>query len=174
MSIPDSERSNSATITQALNGALADSFALYLKTKNFHWHVSGPHFRDYHLLFDEQATALLSITDEMAERVRKIGGTTLRSIGDIARRQTLPDNDRPDLSPAEMLAELRFDNLMLIERFRDVRRAAEARGDTTTSALTDSWIDQGETRAWVLLESGRSDPEPAFRGPLDLELVDLL
>jgi starvation-inducible DNA-binding protein len=140
---------------EALNGVLADAFALYLKTKNFHWHVSGPHFRDYHLMLDEQATEIIAVTDEIAERVRKIGATTLRSIGDVARRQTLADNDRDYVPPAEMLAELRDDNLKLVQRLRDAREAAEAAGDTATSSMADDWIDQAEKRAWFLFEASR-------------------
>ena len=140
---------------EALNGVLADAFALYLKTKNFHWHVSGPHFRDYHLMLDEQATEIFGVTDDIAERVRKIGNTTLRSIGDIARRQTLTDNDRDYVAPADMLAELRDDNLKLVQRIREAREAAEAAGDTATSSMADDWIDQAEKRAWVLFEASR-------------------
>ena len=140
---------------EALNGVLADAFALYLKTKNFHWHVSGPHFRDYHLMLDEQATEIFGVTDDIAERVRKIGNTTLRSIGDIARRQTLTDNDRDYVAPADMLAELRDDNLKLVQRIREAREAAEAAGDTATSSMADDWIDQAEKRAWFLFEASR-------------------
>ncbi|GAO40181.1 putative DNA protection during starvation protein [Sphingomonas changbaiensis NBRC 104936] len=140
----------------ALNGVLADAFALYLKTKNFHWHVSGPHFRDYHLMLDEQATEIITVTDDIAERVRKTGNTTLRSIGDVARRQTIADNDRDYVPPAEMLAELREDNLKLVHRIREAREAAEAAGDTATSSMADDWIDQAEKRAWFLFEASRN------------------
>lgn len=140
----------------ALNGVLADAFALYLKTKNFHWHVSGPHFRDYHLMLDEQATEIITVTDDIAERVRKIGNTTLRSIGDVARRRSIADNDRDYVPPAEMLAELRDDNLKLVHRIREAREAAEAAGDTATSSMADDWIDQAEKRAWFLFEASRS------------------
>ena len=139
----------------ALNGLLADAFALFLKTKNFHWHVSGPHFRDYHLMLDEQAAEIIAITDDIAERVRKIGATTLRSIGDVARRQTIADNDRDYVAPAEMLAELRDDNLKLVQRIREAREAAEDAGDTATSSMADYWIDQAEKRAWFLFEASR-------------------
>lgn len=139
----------------ALNGLLADAFALFLKTKNFHWHVSGPHFRDYHLMLDEQAAEIIAITDDIAERVRKIGATTLRSIGDVARRQTIADNDRDYVAPAEMLAELRDDNLKLVQRIREAREAAEDAGDTATSSMADDWIDQAEKRAWFLFEASR-------------------
>ena len=139
----------------ALNGCLADSYALYLKTKNFHWHVSGPHFRDYHLLLDDQATQILAVTDVIAERVRKTGNTTLRSIGDIARKQSIRDNDKDYVAPDAMLAELREDNLKVIERLRQAREAAEAANDTATSSLADEWIDQAEERAWFLFEASR-------------------
>jgi starvation-inducible DNA-binding protein len=143
------------SVADALNGTLADCFALYLKTKNFHWHVSGPHFRDYHLMLDEQAAQILAITDVIAERVRKTGGTTLRSIGDIARRQQLADDDRDFVAPGEMLTILRDDNLKLVESMRAAREAAEGAGDTATSSLADEWIDQAEERAWFLFEAGR-------------------
>ncbi|RED17410.1 Dps family protein [Parasphingopyxis lamellibrachiae] len=143
-------------VAEALNGILADSFALYLKTKNFHWHVSGPHFRDYHLMLDEQAAAILATTDVIAERVRKTGGTTLRSIGDIARHQTISDNDQDYVSAADMLAELRRDNLALVETLRAAKEAAEAAGDNATDGLLDDWTDQAEERAWFLFEAGRT------------------
>ena len=145
-----------STVADALNGALADCYALYLKTKNFHWHVSGPHFRDYHLMLDDQATQILAVTDVVAERVRKTGNTTLRSIGDIARRQSLSDDDRDYVAPGEMLAELREDNLALVERFRVARERAEEAKDTATSSLADEWIDQAEERAWFLFEASRN------------------
>lgn len=143
------------SVADALNGMLADSYVLYLKTKNFHWHVSGPHFRDYHLLLDDQATEILAVTDDIAERVRKTGNTTLRSIGDIARRQSLADNDREFVSPGEMLAELREDNLKMVQSIRGAREAAEKAGDTATSSMADDWIDQAEKRAWFLFEASR-------------------
>ncbi|MGJ8537327.1 MAG: Dps family protein [Parasphingopyxis sp.] len=143
-------------VAEALNGILADSFALYLKTKNFHWHVSGPHFRDYHLMLDEQAAAILATTDVIAERVRKTGGTTLRSIGDIARHQTIKDNDQDYVSAADMLTELRQDNLALVETLRAAKAAAEAAGDNATDGLLDDWTDQAEERAWFLFEAGRT------------------
>jgi len=151
----DLNRNDTRTVADALNTALADCFALYLKTKNFHWHVSGPHFRDYHLLFDDQAAQILGITDAIGERVRKISQTTLRSIGDISRRQSIADNDRDYVTPDEMLAELREDNLKLIEVFRDARERAEAVNDTATSSIADDWIDQAEERAWFLFEASR-------------------
>jgi starvation-inducible DNA-binding protein len=143
-------------VAQALNRILADSYALYLKTKNFHWHVSGPHFRDYHLMLDEQAAAILATTDDIAERVRKTGGTTLRSIGDIARHQTISDNDEEFVSAADMLTELREDNLKLVEALREAKGAAEAAGDNATDGLLDDWTDQAEERAWFLFEAGRT------------------
>ena len=142
-------------LTGGLNILLADVFALYLKTKNFHWHVSGPHFRDYHLLMDDQAAQIYGITDAIAERVRKTGNVTLRSIGDIARHQTLTDNDADYVAPGDMLSELRDDNLKLVESFRAVKEAAEAAGDNATSGIVDEWTDQAEERAWFLFEASR-------------------
>lgn len=152
----DLPRNDTKSAAEALNGALADCYALYLKTKNFHWHVSGPHFRDYHLLLDDQATQILGVTDAIAERVRKTGNTTLRSIGDISRRQSIADNDRDFVPPGEMLAELRDDNLRLIERLREAREKAEEANDTATSSLADDWIDEAEERAWFLFEASRN------------------
>lgn len=148
---------NDATVrvAAALNRALADCYALYFKTKNFHWHVSGPHFRDYHLLFDEQAAEILATTDLIAERVRKTGNVTLRSIGDVARRQTIRDNDAEFVSPADMLNELRDDNLALVQAYRAIKSAAAEAGDNATEGLVDDWTDQAEQRAWFLFESGR-------------------
>ena len=151
----DLSRNATASVADALNGALADCYALYLKTKNFHWHVSGPHFRDYHLMLDDQAAQILGVTDAIAERVRKTGNVTLRSIGDIARRQTLTDNDADYVAPGDMLAELREDNLKLIESFRTVKQAAEDAGDNATSGIVDEWTDQAEERAWFLFEASR-------------------
>ncbi len=139
----------------ALNGLLADSYALYLKTKNFHWHVSGPHFRDYHLLLDEQAIQILAMTDLVAERVRKLGGTTLRSIGDISRRQRIRDNDADFVAATDMLDELRADNRMLAEILREAKEAVDAARDYPSSGLIDGWIDEAEQRAWFLGESVR-------------------
>ena len=138
----------------ALNDLLADSFALYIKTKNFHWHVSGPHFRDYHLLLDEQAAQILATTDLIAERVRKTGGATLRSIGDIARRQRIRDNDAEAVAADDMLVELAADNVALAEVLRDVKEMVEAARDYPTSGLVDGWIDEAEQRAWFLREAG--------------------
>lgn len=147
-------RSNSElSLHETLNLLLADSFALYLKTKSFHWHVSGPHFRDYHLLLDAQATEILAITDEIAERVRKTGGSTLRSIGHVGRLQRISDNDSPSLSAGEMLAELRADNQSLTAAIREVKRLADLAGDNATSGLADGWTDGSEQRAWFLAET---------------------
>lgn len=143
------------SVAQALNGVLADLYTLYLKTKNFHWHVSGPHFRDYHLMFDEQATEILGTTDLVAERVRKTGNVTLRSIGDISRHQTLSDNDAEFVKPQDMLAELREDNLKLIESLRAAKAVAGEAGDNATDSLIDDWTDQAEQRAWFLFEAAR-------------------
>lgn len=154
---PTDLRSNATrTVAEALNGVLADSYALYFKTKNFHWHVSGPHFRDYHLMFDEQATQILATTDLIAERVRKTGNTTLRSIGDIGRHQTLKDNDADYVAPADMLNELREDNLRLVEALRAAKTAATEAGDNATEGIIDDWTDEAEERAWFLFEAGRN------------------
>ena len=142
-------------ISKALNGILADSFALYLKTKNFHWHVSGPHFRSYHLLFEEQAAAIFETTDEIAERVRKIGGTTLRSIGDIAKHQSLKDNDEDFVPPSAMLRELLDDNKKTIGSMRKAHEVCDKPGDVASASLLENYIDAAEKRAWFLFESGR-------------------
>ncbi|MCC0057683.1 MAG: DNA starvation/stationary phase protection protein [Hyphomicrobiaceae bacterium] len=142
-------------ISGALNALLADVFALYMKTKNFHWHVSGPHFRDYHLLFDEQAAELFALTDPIAERVRKVGGTTLHSIGDIARHQRLADNDAAYVEPSDMIAELREDNQALIASLRETHDVCDEERDWATASLIEEWIDQAEKRIWFLFESGR-------------------
>src|SRR5213080_4137154 len=142
-------------ISGALNALLADFFALYLKTKNFHWHVSGPHFRDYHLLLDEQADQLFATTDVIAERVRKIGGTTLRSIGHIARLQRVSDNDADYVTPLDMLAELREDNSRLAARMRETHSVCDERGDVATASLLEIWIDEAERRTWFLFEASR-------------------
>jgi starvation-inducible DNA-binding protein len=152
----DLNRNATKSVAETLNSALADCYALYLKTKNFHWHVSGPHFRDYHLLLDDQATQILGVTDLIAERVRKTGNTTIRSIGDIARRQTVADNDENFVAAPDMLAELRDDNLKLVESFRAVKEAAEKAGDNATSGIVDDWTDEAEQRAWFLFEASRS------------------
>ncbi|MEG3176463.1 DNA starvation/stationary phase protection protein [Sphingomonas sp. RB3P16] len=144
------------TVAEALNGILADSFALFFKTKNFHWHMSGPHFRDYHLLLDEHAAEIFAGTDDIAERVRKTGNTTLRSIGDVARHQTIKDNDAAFVAPAAMLKELRDDNLALVEALREAKDIADEAKDNATSAMIDDWTDQAERRAWFLFETGRA------------------
>ncbi|MEQ1547331.1 MAG: DNA starvation/stationary phase protection protein [Chakrabartia sp.] len=142
--------------TDALNAVLADSFALYLKTKNFHWHVSGPHFRDYHLLLDEQAAQILATTDVIAERVRKTGGTTLRSIGDISRRQRIKDNDADSVTAADMLSELRADNLTLVAGLKELKELVDDAKDNATSGVVDTWTDEAEQRAWFLEEAAKT------------------
>ena len=142
-------------ISAALTAMLADVFALYVKTKNFHWHMSGPHFRDYHLLLDEQAEQIFDMTDEVAERARKIGGTTLRSIGQIARQQRIPDNDADYVTPEDMLSELREDNLQLVSILREVHEVCDEHNDVATASLIENWIDQSERRVWFLFETTR-------------------
>src|SRR5262247_1093135 len=142
-------------ISGALNALLADFFALYLKTKNFHWHVSGPHFRDYHLLLDEQADQIYATSDPIAERVRKLGGTTLRSIGQISRLQRVKDNDADYVTPDDMLAELREDNQQLAARMRQAHGVCDEHGDVATASLIEVWIDEAERRVWFLYEAGR-------------------
>jgi starvation-inducible DNA-binding protein len=143
-------------ISAALNALLADFFALYLKTKNFHWHVSGPHFRDYHLLLDEQGDQLFGTTDVIAERVRKIGGTTLRSIGHVARLQRVSDNDADYVTPLDMLAELREDNSRLAARMRETHSVCDEHGDVATASFIEIWIDEAERRTWSLFEASRA------------------
>jgi starvation-inducible DNA-binding protein len=138
-----------------MNGALADVFALYVKTKNFHWHVSGPHFRDYHLLLDEQADQIFQMTDPIAERVRKLGGVTIRSIGQIARTQRIPDNDAEYVEPSDMLAELVEDNKSLAGRLRQVHNVCDEYGDVASASLIEVWLDETERRIWFLFESSR-------------------
>ncbi|UJJ60018.1 Dps family protein [Rhodanobacter denitrificans] len=142
-------------VAGAMNAILADVFALYLKTKNFHWHMSGPHFRDYHLMLDEQGDQLFAMTDPIAERVRKLGGTTLRSIGHIARLQRVDDNDAEYVEPADMLAELREDNLALAARLREAHEVCDKRRDIATASLIENWIDETERRTWFLFETAR-------------------
>lgn len=142
-------------ISAALNQLLADVFALYLKTKNFHWHVSGPHFRDYHLMLDEQGDELFAMTDALAERVRKIGGTTLRSIGHIARMQRVLDNDADYVQPLDMLAELRDDNKALAAALREAHDITDEYHDIASSSLIENWIDETEKRTWFLFEASR-------------------
>lgn len=147
-------------IAIALNALLADTFALFLKTKNFHWHVGGPHFRDYHLLFDEQAVEILAMTDEIAERVRKIGECTLRSIGEISRRQRLEDNDAANVDALDMLTELRENNRRLIASMRHAHDVCAGHQDVASAGFLDNFIDQAEKRVWFLHESSRAR-EPA-------------
>jgi starvation-inducible DNA-binding protein len=142
-------------ITGALNALLADTFALYLKTKNFHWHMSGPHFRDYHLLLDEQGDQLFAMTDVLAERVRKIGGATIRSIGDIARQQRIADNDAAFVTPLDMLAELRDDNQRFVSSMRATHDVCDEHNDVATASLLENYIDEAERRVWFLYEAGR-------------------
>ena len=142
-------------ISAGLNLLLADMFALYLKTKNFHWHMSGPHFRDYHLLLDEQADQIFATTDEIAERVRKVGGLTIHSIGEIARLQRIPDNDADYVDPLDMLAELRSDNQAMITALRETHDLCDEENDVATASLIEVWIDQAERRVWFLYEAGR-------------------
>jgi starvation-inducible DNA-binding protein len=146
-------------IAAALNLVLADTFALYMKTKNFHWHISGPHFRDYHLLLDEQAAQIFAITDAIAERVRKVGGMTLRSISHIARLQRLVDNDADFVTPLDMLAELRDDNKQLVASLREAHSLCDDQGDVATASLLETWIDEAERRVWFLFESTRVKKE---------------
>ncbi|MBX4882611.1 MULTISPECIES: Dps family protein [Rhizobium] len=142
-------------ISAALTALLSDVFALYLKTKNFHWHMSGPHFRDYHLLLDEQAAQIFSMTDDIAERARKIGGTTLRSIGQIARQQRIADNDADFVTPEDMLSELREDNAQLVSLLREVHDLCDEHNDVATASLIENWIDEAERRTWFLFETTR-------------------
>jgi starvation-inducible DNA-binding protein len=142
-------------ISAALEGLLADVFALYLKTKNFHWHMSGRHFRDYHLLLDEQGDQIFAMTDPIAERARKIGGTTLRSIGQIGRQQRIKDNDAAYVEPQDMLAELRDDNKQLTSIMREVHGVCDEGGDVASASLLENWIDETERRTWFLFEATR-------------------
>jgi starvation-inducible DNA-binding protein len=145
-------------IRAGVNGLLADVFALYLKTKNFHWHMSGAHFRDFHSMLDEHGDELFAMTDPLAERARKIGGTTLRSIGQIARQQRLLDNDAEYVEPNDMLAELRDDNRQLVAEMRQVHNVCDTYGDVATASLLEVWIDEAERRVWFLFEATRSAP----------------
>ena len=152
----DLETNAITAVADALNQLLADSFALYIKTKNFHWHVSGPHFRDYHLMLDEQATQILGTTDAIAERVRKIGGLTIRSIGQIGRLQRIEDNDADFVTPLDMLAELREDNKQLTAAMRETHALCDEHDDVATASLLEVWIDEAERRTWFLFEAARS------------------
>jgi starvation-inducible DNA-binding protein len=142
-------------ISEQLNAVLATTFALYLKTKNFHWHVSGPHFRDYHLLLDEQGEQIFASTDDLAERVRKIGGTTLRSIGQISKLQGIEDNDESFVSPGDMLRELTSDNKKVIAAMRECHETCDKHGDVATASILENFIDEAERRVWFLFEASR-------------------
>lgn len=143
-------------VSAAMNLILADVFALYVKTKNFHWHISGPHFRDLHLLLDEHAEQLFAMTDDIAERVRKIGGTTLRSVGQIAKMTRVEDNDAPFVEPMDMIAELREDNKEMTSRLREVHDVCDEHNDVATASMIEVWIDQSERRTWFLFEITRT------------------
>lgn len=143
-------------ITGALNALLADVFTLYLKTKNFHWHMSGPHFRDYHLLLDEHADQIFAMTDDIAERVRKIGGTTIRSIGHISRLRRIADNDAEFVDSGDMLGELREDEKGLVLKMQAVHGLCDDSGDVATASLLENWIDQAQRRIWFLFETSRA------------------
>jgi starvation-inducible DNA-binding protein len=151
----DLKGSATKDISGAMNAILADVFALYLKTKNFHWHMSGPHFRDYHLLLDEHADQVFAMSDPIAERIRKVGGTTLRSIGHIARLQRVADNDAEYVEPEDMLAELREDNKTLAARLREAHDVCDEHKDISTASLIEVWIDETERRTWFLFEASR-------------------
>ena len=144
-------------LSAALNALLADAFALYLKTKNFHWHVSGRHFRDYHLMLDEQSEAIFATTDQLAERVRKIGGTTLRSIGQVSKLQTIHDNDEEYVPPREMLRELMEDNKHMAAAMRKAHQLADDNEDSGTAGLLETFIDETERRTWFLFEASRQE-----------------
>jgi starvation-inducible DNA-binding protein len=152
----DLEAAAMRDIPAALSALLADVFALYLKTKNFHWHMSGRHFRDYHLLLDEQSEQIFAMTDPIAERSRKIGGTTIRSIGHIGRQQRILDNDAEYVDPQDMLAELRDDNQQLTREMRQVHQLCDGYGDIATASLLENWIDDAERRTWFLFEASRT------------------
>jgi starvation-inducible DNA-binding protein len=157
LATPTDLKSNAVRdLAGALNVLLADMFGLYVKTKNFHWHISGPHFRDYHLLLDEQGEQIFATTDAIAERVRKIGGTTLRSIGHIGRLKRIEDNDAEFVTPMDMLAELRDDNKQLAARMRETHDLCDEHRDVATASLLEGWIDEAERRTWFLFEATRS------------------
>jgi starvation-inducible DNA-binding protein len=151
----DLGEAGSRDIAAAMNVLVADVFALYLKTKNFHWHMSGPHFHDFHTLLDEQGTQILAMADPAAERVRKIGAITLRSIGEISRLQRIPDNDADYVEPSDMLAELRDDNQVLANRLREIHELCEEHRDWAGTSLIETWIDETERRVWFLFECGQ-------------------
>jgi starvation-inducible DNA-binding protein len=151
----DLSKQGVAAIADELRELLADVFALYMKTKNFHWHMSGPHFRDYHLLLDEQSEQIFAMTDDIAERARKIGATTLRSIGDVARHQRLEDNNEAFVPPREMLAELASDNQRLTRYLRSAHAVCDEHNDVATASMIENWIDETERRTWFLSEASR-------------------
>ena len=159
-------------ISGALTTLLADIFALYIKTKNFHWHMSGPHFRDYHLLLDEQGEQLFAVTDAIAERVRKIGGTTLRSIGQISRLQRVLDNDADYVTPLDMLAELRDDNKQLAANMREAHSLCDEHGDVASASLLENWIDEAERRVWFLFETSRPGESGAAPRPFTASICN--
>ena len=162
LATPTDLRADAApAVGAALNAILADVFSLYMKTKNFHWHMSGPHFRDYHLLLDEQATQIFAMADPIAERVRKLGGMTLHSIGHVARLQRILDNDAGYVEPLDMLAELREDNRTLLVQLREAHEICEDQRDVATESLIEVWIDETERRIWFLFESSRSQDSGA-------------
>lgn len=155
--VGDNRANAISDISASLNALLADAFVLYVKTKNFHWHISGPHFREYHLLLDDQASQILAVTDAIAERVRKLGGTSLRSIGHIARLQRLRDSDADFVKPTDMLAELRADNSQLTALLRDAHDLCDQHDDVATASLIENWIDEAEQRVWFLRETIQPD-----------------
>lgn len=147
---------NVRNLTEELNGLLADVFAIYIKTKNFHWHVRGPHFRDYHLLLDEQAEQVFAMTDDIAERVRKLGGTTIHSVGHVARLKHVTDNDAEYVEPLDMIGELREDNQALVTRMIEIHDQCDEANDVATASLLENWIDQAQRRVWFLFETSRT------------------
>lgn len=149
----DTGKNSTKALADALNGLLADSYAIYFKTKNFHWHVAGPHFRDYHLMLDDQAAEIIGITDAIAERVRKIGYRTLTSISSVSSKQSIADNDNENVDAKDMLKELMTDNMSFVEKLKEAKDLAEAAGDNATDGLIDDWTDQAEERAWFLCET---------------------
>src|SRR5271156_7210788 len=156
----DLSTDNVSAITAALNPLVADAFALYLKTKNFHWHVSGPHFRDYHLLLDDQGDQIFAMTDELAERVRKIGGVTLKSIGHVAKLQRIKDNDEESVAAVDMLRELMEDNKAFTANMREAHEVADKNNDSATTSLLENFIDETERRTWFLFEATRVTNQP--------------
>jgi len=158
----DLQGTSARDIGGAMNAILADVFAIYLKTKNFHWHMSGPHFRDYHLLLDEQANQLFAMTDPIAERIRKVGATTLHSIGHISRTQRVLDNDASYVEPLDMLSELREDNKVLAGNLREAHGLCETHHDIATASLIENWIDETERRTWFLFETSRKGSDPSY------------